>query len=300
MLCIIVMLMVLVLPPKLADAEELCCPIQISEVKISSNNVKPGDTFRYSFTIREGAYSEFYKKYSDTPSSQYELCDSQFESAFANVTVAWQSPGYQSVVREYKWDSKKKCFKISGSIPVQKGMQPGKWTIKYINFADTKEGGASTFSIDNIEEWEDGSGEFKDLYMDLSFGDITVSGTSADNKAPVISLKSLKIQKKFVKYNEKDIFSVKVSDKSKIKCVKSMWRSVDKKGNEISDCTYNMKYNKKKKNYQCSIKLKKGESYFRLYAIYVEDIYGNKKRYEANQYNKSYIKNFAKMTIYKR
>lgn len=294
-LCL-VMGLLLIFPAQTAKAEEgtenLPQPLTILDFKISSKTAKPGDTISYSFILADTGLKEFSEK-----------CGEEFEFYYDNpqifdIVIYWKSPKkpgtenrswyegimQQEVVHTFDWEetsAEKKKLKVSGTIPVMKGMQSGTW------FIDTIECSLSEDSVLLlVNQNKNPESEYGCVKMDFSMADFTVTGTGrADYKAPTIDLKSLKLSKRYVKRNQKSTFRVKVKDATKIKKVECGWELFDKKNRNSRNMDYKMTYNKKKKSYQCSVKL--DTKYYNkamLYCIYVQDIYGN-ERYYSISYN---------------
>ena len=305
----------LAFPAQTAKAEEktenLPVPLTILDFKISSKTAKPGDNINYSFILAETGLKEFSEK-----------CGEGFEFYYDNpkifdVTIYWKSPRkpgtesrewdvvQQKIVHTFDWEetsAKQKKLKVSGTIPVMKGMQSGTWFINSIECSLSED---STLLL--VNQNKNPKSSYGCILMDFSMADFTVTGTGrADYKAPRIDLKSLKLSKKYVKRNQKSIFQVKVKDATKIKKVECEWKLYDKKNRYAWNRDYKMTYNKKKKSYQCSIKL--DTKYYkkaRLSCIYVQDIYGNEGYYSVDysyipEYELKYYNAYKKMIIRKK
>lgn len=305
----------LIFPAQTANAEEgkedFPSSFAISDFKLSSKIAKPGDNISYSFILAETELKETSEKYED---GFYDIPES------FNVLIYWKSPKKsgtenrpswrevsQEVVHTFRWkgnSADKKTLKVSGTIPVMKGMQSGTWFIDKIECYFSESSALLLLNQDKYLKPEYG----ESILMDFSMADFTVTGTGrADYKAPTIDVKSLKRTKRYVKKNQTSTFYVKVKDQCKIKEVECSWRLYEKgnygkEGDWYRD--YKMTYNKKKKRYQCFIKLNKKE--YRkamLYCIYVKDIYGNEAYYSAvfddlpSAKNKKYYNAFKKMMV---
>ncbi len=305
----------LIFPAGIVNAEEgkenHPASFTISDFKINSKIVNPGDNISYSFILTETELKASSEKYKD---GFYDIPES------FDVLVYWKSPKKsgtenrpswrevrQEVVHTFRWkgtSADKKTLKVSGTIPVMKGMQSGTWFIDQIECYFSESSALLLLNKDKYLKPEFG----ESILMDFSMADFTVTGTGrADYKAPTIDLKSLKRTKRYVKKNQTSRFYVKVKDQSKIKAVECSWRLYEKgdygkEGDWNRD--YKMTYNKKKKRYQCSIKLNKKE--YRkamLDCIYVQDIYGNEAYYSAvfddlpSAKNKKYYNAFKKMMV---
>lgn len=278
---------------------EMSCPIELSDFKISKREVVPGDTVEYSFTITDIGIEQYLMNSEVICPSVYKLMEEYgnpptfFDSD--TVYLYWQSPGYSKIVQTFHWsleDKKNNQLKISGKIPVQKGMYGGEWRLAAI-YCDyegidfyIREDRENTGVMEEHEE----EGCCSTPTLDMSMAKFVVSGTKADLKAPALDLKSLKLSKRTIKNSQKSTFSVKVKDTSKIEKVKCVWIFYEKsnKSKKYGDSlqTFTMKYNKKTKRYQCSVKCPsrlKGK--MKLLGIEVRDIYGNEKDYYAyNRY----------------
>ena len=154
---------------------------------------------------------------------------------------------------------------------------------------------------DDMEEIRSlkGIGYLKNLRsVDLEFSQFVVSASGkADGSAPKVNVKSMTLTRKKSNGGQLTRFSVKVTDKSKIKYVRCTWQSRKKGVGLLHVSDVNLKYNKKKGCYQYSSqkKFETGE-YDKLVSIEVCDIYGNKAVYRSSQ--KKYRKDFARMTVY--
>ena len=257
-------------------------PIAISDFKMNKNEAKPNDTIEYSFTIEDVEIKEFLNKYGE----QYYDCYPEYYGV-SEVTLCWKSPKKQTIYHTYTWKAvdgwNTKKLKIEGTIPVKKGMQTGEWHLANI-FFDAGIDGEGFYVFDNRYSINDKNPRRPHPLMDLSMADFKVSGTGkADNKAPTIDLKSLKLSKRYVKKNQKTTFSLKVKDQSKIAKVECYWGlyADDNKGKDYDwNDTYKMKYNKKTKKYQYTTELVYKK--MQLVAIKVTDIYGNEKLYDGD------------------
>lgn len=269
----------------------------VTKGKINKHKVKPGDTLKYSITITDMEMSKFDSKHG------YE---NGFDNGIYDVTIIWQSPKKQRIKRNYQWYgvSQNKTLKISGKIKINKGMQQGQWKLEkiYFNSGSGEDEYETACLYDrrsekNKYEYDCVPPEEMCEYIDLSFADFKVSGTGkkVDSKGPVVSLKSLKVSKPFVKVKQKSVFSLKVKDQGEINEVVCYWDIFQKGGKNSHDKEYIMKYNKKKKIYQCSVKMGKKEHKAKLNYIYVEDIYGNGRAYSVS--NVKSKKAFKKMVI---
>ena len=278
--------LLIVIPMKVSASGEVNIKpfVKIYDFEMNQKTAKKGDVISYSFILEDIGTKTF--------------VDKEFEETFdgiASINLFWQSTGKQYIEQYVEWKPEvgKNYMRISGEIPIRKGMQPGIWSLQRICIDEISYGLTSERAKDllrelNLEDEGLGPGfplnvydlrfkqnldkrraEFADYY-DLSELDFEVKGTKADNKAPKISLKSLKLSKKVLSKNQKATFSVKVTDDSKITDVIA----------DFDLIYYPMKYNKKTKCYECKVKapiVKKTEN--ELAAIHVRDIHGNYKTY---------------------
>ncbi len=316
LICLALILMVPVLHIKAQEAsvdKREVSPIEISDFKINKHSFKPGNTLKYSFTLKDIGIDEFL----DYGGGDFSIIriqtgiygDPFYYSDGDAVHLFWKSSKKQYVIQSFNWkesDRKKKQLKISGKIPVQKGMQSGKWRLAVIGVQYDDE----IFFVKNSTEPVDVDEPWLPT-LDLSMADFKVSKTKADKKAPTIDLKSLKLSKRYVGKKDKSTFSVKIKDKSKIEAVMATWSIYDKANKSSYEDYYNyykMTYNKKKKCWQCSVKLDtKYERKAQLKGICVRDIYGNEKDYFiGNEYGaipkkkKQYYNAYKKMVIRKK
>lgn len=314
-LCMVIAIL-LMFPARTAKAEETVSePVTILDFKMSSKTAKPGDYISYSFILAETGLEEFLDKYAEGYHSS--------DAPIYGIVIRWRSPlkpgtenrdwnkGIrQEIVHTFDWEetsAEQKKIKVSGVIPVMKGMQSGTWVMDTMELELADESLTlvnKNTHIDNEETWN---------LMDFSMTNFTVTGTGrADYKAPTIDLKSLKLSKRHVKRNQKSIFRVKVKDATKIKKVECAW-DIYEKGNKGNggdwNRDYKMTYNKKKKCYQCSIKL--DTKYYdkaMLCCIYTQDIYGNERYYSVSydytpgitRKTRKYYNAYKKMMIRKR
>lgn len=272
----------------------------LSDCKNSAKTVKPGDVLEYSFKITDRNTASYF--------------GDNLGRVIESIHVVWQSEKNQKLVDKYTWDElldgytwddwikgryHKDSIEIKGKIAIKGGMCPGKWRISGIQlYSLGDEEDASIVYIGN----QSLTGSTSD--PDLSSLDFTVTGSKEDKKAPKIELKSMSLTRKYVKFKQKTTFRIKVADKSAIKKVTCVWRFT-KKNKRVSNpygsneyCV--MKYNKKKKCYECTMRgLEKKGIYRRLYYIKVEDIYGNEATYSRTS-GKKYKKAFEKINIYSR
>ncbi len=250
----------------------------ITKGHLNKNKVKKGDTLKYSFTIKDNGIENI----DEYMHSFFSSCKEGQE-----VWFEWQSPKKQCIRKIYSeiYDTKTETFKISDKIKIPKGMEQGRWKLSAIVILSAGGEDAENVVIYNSNmKWGkymylDNTSEF----VDLSFADFTVRGTGkkVDKEGPTISAKSLKLSKKVLKKGTKSKFSVKVKDQSgMIRSVTCDWmfygKKYDKYGEEYS---LEMKYDKKKKVYECKIPVSLWEKKAKLKRIVLEDYYGNKRTY---------------------
>lgn len=289
----ICMVMLFVLPVMRTNADTVTkstyvSPVEITDYKMNKKSFKKGDKIKYSMTIKDIGINDYL---AEVGKDKYWNLIDEIGGVYGEppyyhdsdaVYLYWKSSKKQYVVQSYprsEADKEKGELKISNKIPVKKGMQKGTWRLVAIYFSYDEE----VFCVKDTREMEE---DDESPVMDFSAMDFKVTGTGkADKKAPTLDLKSLKLSKTSVKKKQKSTFSIKIKDASKIEEVVCIWDIYDKankgKAGDYSEI-YRMKYNKKTKQYQCSVKLDtKYESKAQLVGIEVRDIYGNEKNYYA-------------------
>ena len=225
------------------------------------------------------------------------------------VVLVWQSSKKQKIKKIYsgKYNKKTKQFKISDKIKIPKGMQTGGWKLStiviYSGGVYDEEPEAVCIYNSNMKWSKESYLDKANEYVDLSFADFEVRGTGKkiDKDGPSILTKSLKLSKKTLKKGMQSNFSVKVSDKSgMIKRVRCTWVSYDAKGKKDEDYEkYEMKYNKKKKAYECDIQMSLSVQKAKLREIELEDCYGNRRLYYWNDSEgKEYIGSYGGYNLY--
>lgn len=255
----------------------------VSNIKISKKTVKPGDTLRYSFTIKAPKITA------------YKQCKYGVDQVF----LVWKSdkkPG-QEIHAAFPWDKAGKKHKanlrISGKIKVRKGMSSGKWKLCgiYFNYyePETEDGNESLYLVHRK------GAKYKKLSSNTRAVDLSSTGfkvktnTPADNAAPVVDNASLALTAASPGNNA--TFSIRVTDQSPIQSVTCTWENRNRNDEKV-DWTrdekyddYKMKYNKKTKRYECRVsapgkeKWKDGGEYCQLHSITVRDIYGHEAQY---------------------
>lgn len=231
--------------------------IKVSDIKISSRNVKQGERCRISMKIT----NEGYKK-------------------LDRVGISYKSPSTQFYYVPLKY--KKSSRRWVGNFKAEAGMQKGIWQIWSIDFdrIDGDEGGwYSHYNRCLVDLPDPGS--------NLSKGNIRVRGTKGDYSKPEIQWDTLSVSKADVtKKGGKITYRLKVTDESPISRVvlnlsKSQWD-----GFMLVDTELEMKYNKNTEYYEGTVWKKKGN--YLLDSIYAEDVFGNCAMY----FNKESIKYF--------
>lgn len=266
----------------------------ISDIHINKKTVKKNEKLKYEFTV---SFVDTFDYDSE------EFAEGPFkERPTYYVIVYWQSPNKQKIKRTYKWSAEKESLIIKDKISVEKGMQAGQWYVSkiYIENGIGEDGGDSLTIYNGTEAEQAEKGQFSTYYTDMSALSFNVTDVKkkADNKAPTIDKKSLKVSKTKVSADKYTTFTVKVKDTSSIEFVECAWMIKSKGWEESRE--YKMKYNKKKKCYQCKFKLKKNDVKAELYCITTRDIYGNESVYTLNdtQLKKKYGKAYSKVTVY--
>lgn len=242
---------------------------KVSDFELSQKTAKKGENISYRFTLEDLGTNTHMKE-------GFEEFDKEIYSfkKISEVHLYWYSSGKQYIEQVVSWkpETGKNAMTIEGKIPVIKGMQPGAWHLHSIELSDVKlgpwskryydlyshlnldsEGEYDGAEVDILDSRDKKTASQKDLnnpnidFQDFSALDFEVKGTKADNKAPTIDLKSLKLSKK--KAGKKSrTFSIKVKDDSKITDVIAGFDGI---------WYYRMKYNKKKKCYECKVSVRK-------------------------------------------
>lgn len=255
----------------------------VTKGKINKKKLKKGDALRFSVIIKDKGLEKVGNEY------MQDLFSSGKENR--EILLVWQSSKKQSIKKIYsgKYNKKTKQFKISDKIKIPKGMQQGKWKLSKIRICS-----GGVYSEDDSEFVEIYNSNIKwakeshldetNEFVDLSFGDFEVRGTGKklDKKGPSISAKSLKLSKKLLKKGTKSRFSVKINDESGMMSrVLCQWVSYGSEvyGESGHETLYKMKYNKKKKVFECDINMFQDEKKARLRNIILEDCYGNERYY---------------------
>lgn len=307
-ICLICMVLLSIFPMIYANAQTMTdvastLPVEVTNMKVNKKHFTKGKTVKYSMTIKDLGVEDyindnggFEKIYHNEPLSYLEA---------DGVYLYWKSSGDQYVVQSYKWTKKSKekgKLKISGKIPVKEGMKQGTWYLAVIYF---QYGDEIVLLKDNRERTDE---EDYEPMTDFSAMDFKVKGTGkTDKKAPTLDLNSMKLSKSYVKKNQKSTFAIKVKDSSKVDEVICIWDVYDKT-NKSDDGDYfniyKMKYNKKTKKYQCSVKLDtKYEKKAQLVGVEVRDVYGNEKKYysfkslDDGKRNAKYYNAYKKMIV---
>lgn len=232
-----------------ADTE----PILGGEISVAQ--LQKGDTLQYSFSVKNT-----------------QIKSPVFGSTVVRVT--WSSEGNQTIIQDIEKSSKDSIFR--GNLKIEEGMQPGKWKIDHILFPNPRPYVKVTSLM---QKWRGikvlGQGvSFTNVVDDLSFSEFTVQGTKTDRKAPAVRKRSIVLTKKTVKKKEKAKLSVKASDKSPMRYVACAWKNTATKEMVYRD----LKYNKKKGRYECTLSgAEVGEKgKLRLVCVEACDKYGNK------------------------
>ena len=264
----------------------------ISDAYISHKTVTKGETLTYRFTI---SFVDTFDYESE------EFAQGSFKSDAYKVDMYWKSSDKQEIQRTYKWLGSEVSVTIEDTIPIRKGTQAGEWKIEHIYISNYSEDDALSIHHGTQEDQKN-KGSFGYHFADLSFSSFNVTGVKkkADNKAPTIVKKSLTVSKTKVKKNKKSTFFVQVKDESGIESVTCIWDLVGK--DDYYDYYKKMKYNKKTKKYECTIKLTRYDKKARLRCITTKDIYGNTEYYSLSNptFKKKYKKAFSKVTVYRK
>ena len=233
--------------------------IKVSDIKVSSKNLKPGDRCRISMKLT----NEGYKK-------------------LDRVGITYTSPSTQSYHVPLKY--KKSSRRWVGSFKVEKGMQKGPWQIWSIDF-------------DRIDGDEGGWYSYYNRYFmdaaypggDLSKGNIRIRGTKGDYSKPEIQWDTLSVSKSAItEKGGKLTYRLKVTDESPVyRVVLTLVGPPVWNGHMPLDTELEMRYNKKTGYYEKTIWRPKGT--YLLGNVYVEDVFGNLAMY----FNKENAKFFT-------
>lgn len=221
--------------------------LKISDIRVSSRNLKPGDTCRISMKI----VNEGRKK-------------------IERVGIEYASPSTQSYYLHLK--HKKGSQRWFGSFKVEEGMQKGLWRIWSIcidRVIGDEGGWYSYYNRYFINDQYNPSGK------ELSKGNIRIYGTKGDYTKPEVHLDTLSMTKSDVtRKGGKITCRVKITDESSISRV--VWtlegpttgEQFPHMENEIE-----MKYNKKTGYYEASVWMPKGT--YLLGKIAAWDVFDN-------------------------
>lgn len=271
----------------------------VTKGRINKKKLKKGDTLKISLIIKDKLLEKIENEYI----RDYFLSDEESRE----VVLVWQSSKKQEIEKIYsgKYNKKTKQFKISDKIKIPKGMQTGKWKLSTIaiysgGVYDEEQEAVGIYNANmkwSKESYLDKTNE----YVDLSFADFEVRGTGKklDKDGPSILIKSLKLSKKTLKKGIYSKFSLKASDKSgMIKRVRCTWASYNAKGKEDEEHEfYEMKYNKKKKAYECIVIAYLSTT--KLREIELEDCYGNRRVYYwSGKKGKEYVGSYGGYNLY--
>ena len=307
-ICFISMVLISIAPAIYVNAQtttEQCStfPVEVTDMKVNRRYFFKEKTFKYSMTIKDLGIQDYINE--NGGFSQIYYNEPLYYLDVDGVYLYWKSTRGQYVIQSYEWTEKSKEkgeLKISGKIPVREGMRNGTWYLSTIYF---QFGDEIVLVKDNRECTDE---EDIEPMMDFSAVDFKVKmHGEVDEDAPTLDLKSMKLSKSYVKKKQKSTFSIKVKDDSKVNEVVCIWDVYDKT-NKSDDGDYfdiyRMKYNKKTKKYECSVKLDtKYESKAQLVGIEVRDIYGNDKNYYSfkslydGKRDKKYYKAYKNMTV---
>lgn len=236
--------MLLVLPTSAKSRKKY--DLKVSDVKVSSKNLKPGDKCKISMKIVNRGYGKM-----------------------KNVYVCYDSPSTQMYYVPLQY--KKRSGRWVGNFKVEKGMQKGTWRI---------------WSIDVNRVFDDIYAPWYAYYnhnlgnrsypgSDLSKGNIKIRKTKADHKKPEIHADTLQVEK--VADTEKGgkiSCRIKVTDSSSIKRVTLTLKGPVSTDHPVATETeIEMKYNKKTGYYEGSVNKEKGT--YRVENVYAEDVFGN-------------------------
>lgn len=231
--------------------------IKVSDIKVSSTNLKLGDKCRISMKIENEGYEKLKK-----------------------VGLVYSSPTTQYYQLYLKYN--KSSQKWIGSFKVEKGMQKGIWRIWSI-FAnrDPNEDGFTFYN--NYFS----AGKYPGKSSNLSKGNICVRKTKGDYSKPNIDFDTLSVSKSAItEQGAKITYRLKVTDKSNIALVRLTICEPVLEGQLLSDTEIKLKFNKKTGYYETTIWKPKGT--YILGDIYVRDVFGNSGTYFNKECDKYY------------
>lgn len=245
--------MLLVLPASAKSRKRY--DLKVSDVRVSSRSLKPGDKCKISMKITNKGYGKL-----------------------KNVYVCYDSPSTQMYYVQLRY--KKSSRRWVGNFKVEKGMQKGTWRIWSIEvdrvFTDSDADWYAYYNHDLGNRAYVGS--------NLSKGNIRIKKTKGDYKKPEIYSETLQAEK--VTDTEKGgkiKCRVKVSDDSSIGRVYLTLKGPIQSDSPVAiETEIEMKYNKKTGYYEGSANKEKG--IYRVESVYAEDVFGNHEWKEISGY----------------
>ena len=153
--------------------------LDVESIKIDQREVKPGDTLNISARISDDI------------------------SGIKSVYLYYKTPitgKLEDIIMQYNNETDR----YEGSLYIEDSLEDGLWQINHIYMCDNLN---NEVYIHNSNVNSSG----KEV-EDLSKGDFTISGTSADIKAPVLDVESIRINKREVKPGDTINISARISD----------------------------------------------------------------------------------------
>ena len=275
--------------------------IKITDMEVSSKEVKPNETLKYkiSLNIDEEKLEKYLlqEEYGDN-------IPSRITAGINFIDVYWADrPGTAK-----RYDSKKikkgKDYIIEDGIEIRKGMPAETRKIYKICIKAAIKKNGYYWEGKDIEIYNNNTAGswYHGFYKEMSALDFSIVGTSCDNKKPRIHAKTAKISKKKVKRKRNVTFSIKITDESAIQKV-WCWCTTQRyyKGEKQTYSEpYDMKYNKKTKRYECKIPAGKRENVTKgIKEIYAMDEFDNMRIVSFNSEGTKEIKKaYKRCTFY--
>ena len=153
--------------------------LDVESIKIDQREVKPGDTLNISARISDDI------------------------SGIKSVYLYYKTPitgKLEDIIMQYNNETDR----YEGSLYIEDSLEDGLWQINHIYMCDNLNNEVYIYNS-NVNS----SGKEVE---DLSKGDFTISGTSADIKAPVLDVESIRINKREVKPGDTINISARISD----------------------------------------------------------------------------------------
>ncbi len=193
-----------------AAADTTAPVIDISTLKVSKKDVKPGDTVRISLKVTDNVkVSSVILTLSSPQTEKSEFCNMKYDISSD----------------KYIYD-----FNITNNT------ESGLWRINYISCSDSSSNNSKYFNSKMTTVLTPNA--------DLSSADFKVSNTNADTTAPVIDISTLKVSKKDVKPGDTVRISLKVTDNVKVSSVILALSSPQTEKSEFCNMKYDISSDK--------------------------------------------------------